>query len=155
VRALVALLTLPIVLTGVALAAPVAFVGAGDGARELLLPLDDGGRFRYTYEQSIYGVPVVEELVRTGELIRIERVRSPDIRSVEYFRWDGTIRRAQDAYVQDAPENGVRELVIRVTPAGQQRLVTRARTVPLRETFGDTVVHVRPVVLPLLSTVLP
>ncbi len=146
---------MPIVLTGVALAAPVSVLAATDGTRELALPLVDGGSFRYTYRQSIYVVQVVEELVSTPDGIRIARVRSTDVRAVEYFRWDGPIRDDHGSYVQDAPANEVKELQIRVTPGGEQRIVVGTRSISLRDAFGDAVVHVRIVYRPLVATVLP
>lgn len=123
--------------TGAALAAPVGVLTASDGARELTVPLGDGERLRYSYLQSVYQAPVVEEQERRANRFWVLRVRSPDLRAVEYFRWDGPVRRDGDAYIQDAPPNEVSQLVIRVTAANAQRLEGAHWAIDLPGQFGD------------------
>jgi hypothetical protein len=133
-----------LVVTGAALAAPVPVLAISSGGDEVLGRLDDGEAVTYSYRQSIYDVPVHEEFVRTGDVIDLLRVRSPDIRSVEYFRWDGNI--VQDgggSWVEDAPPSEHPELVIRVTTLGQQRIASSRWTVVLRDRFGESIVTVR------------
>lgn len=129
-------------LTGVALAAPVAVLRIDPGG--VVVPVGPDGRYDYSYQQSIYLVRVVEEHEDLGDALRIARVRSSDIRAVEYFRWDGEIRRDDGAYTQEAPPNRVPALVIRVTAEGAQRLRAGAADVALRDRFGETVVRVTP-----------
>ena len=135
-----------LVSTGVALATPVAVLRVDPGG--LLYALDDGAHYEYSYQQSIYQVPVIEEHVRVGDTLRIVRVRSRDLRAVEYFRWDGEIRRDGDEFVQDAPPNHVAALTIRVTADGAQRLRGAGFDVSLRAQFGEFVVTVTPVYVP-------
>ncbi|MEA2660670.1 MAG: hypothetical protein QOH08_242 [Chloroflexota bacterium] len=141
-----------VVLTGVAVAAPVAVLRIDPGGHAYRLA--DGERYEYSYLQSIYQVPVIEEHVRNGDTLSIVRVRSRDRRAVEYFRWDGEIRHLGDEFVQDAPANGVAALTIRVTAEGAQRLRGAGFDVVLRDAFGETVVTVTPLSLPRLLTVL-
>jgi len=131
-----------VVLTGVALATPVAVLRIDPGGYRYALA--DGERYEYSYEQSIYQVPVIEEHVRDGDMLR----------AVEYFRWDGQIRREGDEFVQDAPPNRVPALVIRITTEGQQRLRGASFDVPLRDRFGETVVTVTPTHVPRLQALL-
>jgi len=140
------------VLTGVALATPVSVVRVDPGGR--LYALADGERYEYSYQQSIYQVPVIEEHVRDGDELRIERVRSRDLRAVEYFRWDGRIRSAGDEFVQDAPPNHVPQLVIRVTTEGAQRLRSASFDLALRAELGESVVTVTPLEVPRLLALL-
>ena len=135
-----------VVLTGVALATPVAVLRIDPGGH--VVALADGERYEYSYQQSIYQVPVVEEHVREGDSLRIVRVRSRDLRAVEYFRWDGRIRYLGDEFVQDAPANLTAALSIRVTAEGAQRLRGAAFDIQLRATFGETVVTVTPAYVP-------
>jgi hypothetical protein len=135
-----------IVLTGVALATPVAVLRVDPGSH--LYALADGERYEYSYQQSIYQVPVIEEHVREGDTLRIVRVRSRDLRAVEYFRWDGAIRREGGEFVQDAPPNHVAALTIRITTEGTQRLRGAGFDISLRSQFGDTVVFVTPAHVP-------
>ena len=137
-----------VVLTGVALATPVAVLGVDPGGR--VYALGDAARYEYSYQQSIYQVPVIEEHVRAGDTLRIVRVRSRDLRAVEYFRWDGQIRREGDEFVQDAPPNHVSTFAIAVTPEGAQRLQGAGFDLVLRADFGDTVVTLTPTYLPWL-----
>jgi hypothetical protein len=140
--ALVALLIL--FATGVALATPVPVVLVGHSSRSLLGRLDDGEALTYSYRQSIYDVPVYEDFVRAGDRIELRQVRSPDIRSVEYFRWDGDIvQDAQGLWTETAPRSEHEELVIRLTPLGQQRITTPRWTLDLLAEFGDAVVTLR------------
>ena len=131
-----------LVLMGAALTAPVAVLRLDPGGH--LYALADGARYEYSYQQSIYQVPVIEEHVRDGDTLRIVRVRSRDRRAVEYFRWDGEIRRVGDEFVQDAPANHVAALTIRITAEGAQRLHGSDLDVVLRSIFGETVVTVTP-----------
>ena len=82
----------------------------------------------------------MEEHVRDGSALRIVRVRSRDRRAVEYFRWDGEIRREGDEFVQDAPPGHVDALNIRVTAEGAQRLRGAGFDISLRSALGETVV---------------
>jgi hypothetical protein len=129
-------------LTGVAFATPVAVLRVDPGGHAYGLP--DGERYEYSYQQSIYQVPVIEEHVRAGDTLQIVRVRSRDLRAVEYFRWDGRIRQEGDEYVQDAPPNHTGALAIRITREGTQRLRGEHFDLALRAQFGETVVNVRP-----------
>jgi hypothetical protein len=135
-----------VVLTGVTLATPVAVLRIDPGGR--LYPLADGEPYEYSYQQSIYQVPVIEEHTRSAETLRILRVRSRDLRAVEYFRWDGRIRREGDEFVQDAPANGTAALIIRITTEGTQRLRGASFDIDLRASFGESVVIVTPVYVP-------
>ena len=135
-----------VVLTGVALATPVAVLRLDPGGR--LYALADGERYEYSYQQSIYLVPVIEEHVREGDTLRIVRVRSRDLRAVEYFRWDGQIRREGAQFVQDAPPNPVAALTIRITTEGAQRLRGAGFDISLRSQLGETVVTVTPTYVP-------
>jgi len=135
-----------VALTGVVLATPVAVLRVDPGGH--LYALADGERYEYSYQQSIYQVTVVEEHVRDGDTLRIVRVRSRDLKAVEYFRWDGQIRREGEEFVQDAPPNRVGALVIRITTEGQQRLRSATFDVSLRDRFGETVVTVTPAYVP-------
>jgi len=140
------------VLTGVALATPVAVLRVDPGGR--LYALADGERYEYSYQQSIYQVPVIEEHVRDGDQLRIVRVRSRDLRAVEYFRWDGRIQSLGDEFVQDAPPNHVPALVIRVTTEGAQRLRGASFDLVLRAELGETVVTMTPLEVPRLLALL-
>lgn len=137
-----------VVLTGVAFATPVDVLRLDPGG--YVVPLASGERYEYSYEQSIYQVPVIEEHIRTADTLGIERVRSTDLRAVEYFRWDGKIRRAGAELVQDAPPNHVGALTIRITHEGTQRLRGARFDIMLRERFGENVVTVTPVHVPAL-----
>jgi hypothetical protein len=135
-----------VVLTGVALATPVTVLRVDPGGH--VYALADGERYEYSYQQSIYQVPVVEEHAREGDMLRIVRVRSRDLRAVEYFRWDGPIRREGDEFVQDAPPNHVGGLTIRITTEGMQRLRGAGFDISLRSQFDDAVVSVTPTHVP-------
>jgi hypothetical protein len=141
-----------VTLTGVAFATPVAVLRLDPGG--FVVPLADGGRYEYSYEQSIYQVPVVEEHVRVADTLGVVRVRSTDLRAVEYFRWDGRIRRAGDDFVQDAPPNHAAALIIRITALGTQRLRGAGFDVPLRDRWGENVVTVTPESVPALFALL-
>ena len=145
----VALVVVLVVLTGVAAATPVAVLRIEPGGH--LYALGDGERYEYAYQQSIYQVPVIEEHQRVGDTLRIVRVRSRDLRAVEYFRWDGQIRRVGDEFVQDAPSNSVPALVIRITTEGAQRLRGAHVDITLRDDFGETVVTVTPAHAPAIA----
>ena len=139
-------------LTGVAFATPVAVLRVDPGGH--VYPLADGERYEYSYQQSIYQVPVIEEHVRVGDTLQIVRVRSPDLRAVEYFRWDGRIRQQGDEYVQDAPPNHVAALAIRITHEGTQRLHGAHIDLSLRAQFDEIVVTVRPEHVPAVFALL-
>jgi hypothetical protein len=141
-----------VVSTGVALATPVAVLRVDPGGRLVALP--DGARYEYSYQQSIYQVPVVEEDIRSGDSLRIVRVRSRDLRAVEYFRWDGQIRREGDEFVQDAPPNQVTTIAIAVTREGAQRLRGAGFDIVLRAEIGDAVVTLTPTHVPRLFTLI-
>ena len=141
-----------VVLTGVALATPVAVLRVDPGGR--LYALDDGARYEYSYQQSIYQVPVYEEHFRSGDALRIVRVRSTDLKAVEYFRWDGEIRREDDEFVQDAPANHVSSIAIAVTREGAQRLRGDGFDLVLRAEFGETVVTLAPTYVPRIVALL-
>ena len=134
-----ALATVIVTLTGVALATPVAVLRVNG----YVYPLADGEHYEYSYQQSIYQVPVIEEHLRSGDSLQIVRVRSSDLRAVEYFRWDGRIRRDSDEFTQEAPPNRVAALVIRITHEGTQRLHGGHFDLSLRTQFDETVVTVR------------
>jgi hypothetical protein len=131
-----------------ALAAPVGVLEVTDGRKSDVRPLDDREPFIYSYIQSVYNVPVVEEQVRSGGLLRIVRVRSSDIKAVEYFRWDGPIREDDAGYVQEAPRYEVAQLLIRITAPNDQTIRTSRWSIDLPTRFGETVVTVRPLWLP-------
>ncbi len=145
----IALAVVIVVLTGVAAATPVAVLRIEPGGRAYALA--EGERYEYSYEQSIYLVPVIEEHQRVGDTLRIVRVRSRDLRAVEYFRWDGQIRRVGDEFVQDAPSSSVPALVIRVTTEGAQRLRGAHFDIALRAELGETVVTVTPAYAPAIA----
>jgi hypothetical protein len=90
-------------------------------------------------------VTVFEELAREGNGLRIQQVRSSDIRSVEYFGWKGEPGRSEGLWTEDSPRTVAAdpELVIRITPAGEQALSTSRWQVELRPRFGESVVRVR------------
>jgi hypothetical protein len=155
-RGLIALLGALILVTGVALATPVPVLTVSDGTAECVGPLDDGEAMRYSYRQSIYDVAVWEEFERDGDRIELQRVRSKDIRSIEYFRWDDPIVQEPDGWwASAAPPSDSSELVIRIAPLGQQRITTARWTCDMLPRFGETVVRVRadrrPFVLTLLA----
>jgi len=129
----------------VALAVPVPVLTVSDGKTEFVRPLDRAEPLQYSYRQSIYEVTVFEELAREGSDLRIERVRSSDIRSVEYFGWKGEPAQSNGLWTEDSPRSVAAEgeLVIRITPAGEQTLSTSRWRVVLKPEFGETVVRVR------------
>ena len=133
-----------LIATGAALAAPVPVLAMDDGSREIVVPLEEGDALTYSYRQSIYDVPVYEEFVRHGDAIDLLRVRSPDIRSIEYFHWDEDPTQDPDGlWAADAPPSEHQELVIRIAPLGQQRMTTPSGSYALLPLFGETVVTVR------------
>jgi len=145
-NALVALVAAVVTAAGVALAIPVSVLTVSDGTTEFVRPLDPAEPLQYSYRQSIYEVTVFEELAREGSDLRIERVRSSDIRSIEYFGWRGEPSRSEDGlWSEDSPRSVAadRELVIRITPAGEQAFSTSRWRVVLKPEFGETVVRVR------------
>jgi len=155
-RGLVALLGALTLVTGVALATPVPVLTVTSGAAECVGPLDDGEAMRYSYRQSIYDVPVWEEFTRDGDRLELLRVRSQDIRSIEYFRWDEPILQEPDGWwASAAPPSESSELVIRIAPLGQQRIATARWSCDMLARFGETVVTVRadrrPLALMLLA----
>jgi hypothetical protein len=155
-RGLIALLGVLLLVTGVALATPVPVLTATSGATECMGPLDDGEAMRYSYRQSVYDVAVWEEFQRDGDNLELRRVRSKDIRSIEYFRWDAPIAQEPDGWwASAAPPSDSSELVIRIAPLGQQRITTARWTCDMLARFGETVVNVRaerrPFVLTLLA----
>jgi hypothetical protein len=125
-----------------------------DGQTAVGVVLTDGGRYTYAYVNSIYGAPVEEQHVRTGDQLRITSVRSADIRAVEYFRWDSRIAREGEWYQQSAPPNASYRLTIRITPPYHQVLSGPGWTVDLAERFGDGIVEVAPTRLSILLVLL-
>lgn len=153
-RAGVVIGAIVVIATGVALAAPVPVLAMGDGSKEIVVPLDEGEALTYSYRQSIYDVPVYEEFVRHGDAIDLLRVRSPDIRSIEYFHWDEDPTQDPDGlWAADAPPSEHQELVIRIAPLGQQRMTTARWSYPLLPMFGETVVTIRVAHRPLVLRV--
>jgi hypothetical protein len=143
-RGLLALLGALTLGTGVALATPVPVLMVSNGTAECMGQLDDGEAMRYSYRQSIYDVPVWEEFKRDGDRLELLRVRSTDIRSIEYFRWDDPIVQESDGWwTSAAPPGDSSELVIRIAPLGQQRLATARWICDMLARFGETVVTVR------------
>ena len=154
-KGLIALLGALTLVTGVALATPVPVLTASNGTAEWMGPLDDGEAMRYSYRQSIYDVPVWEEFKRDGDRLELLRVRSQDVRSIEYFRWDDPIVQESDGWwVSAAPPGDSRELVIRIAPLGQQRITTARWSCDLLARFGETVVTLRADRRPLGLTLL-
>ena len=154
-RGLLALLGALTLVTGVALATPVPVLTVSDGRAECVGPLDDGEAMRYSYRQSIYDVPVWEEFKRDGDRLELLRVRSTDIRSIEYFRWDNPIVQESDGWwASAAPPGESSELVIRIAPLGQQRITAARWTCDMLARFGETVVTVRADRRPLGLTLL-
>lgn len=154
-RALPALLFGSVLVTGVATVTPVSVLTLSDDRREIALPLDDGEVLEYSYEQSVYLARVFEEFERTGDRLELLRVRSTDIRAVEYSRWDGEIRQDRDGlFTQDAPPGELRDLVIRITPGRGQTMQTARWTRGLESIFGDGVVRVRAERRSFLATLL-
>ncbi len=152
-RGLIALLGALILVTGVALATPVPVLTVSDGSTECVGPLDDGEAMRYSYRQSIYDVAVWEEFERDGDRIELQRVRSKDIRSIEYFRWDDPIVQEPDGWwASAAPPSDSSELVIRIAPLGQQHITTARWSCDMLARFGETVVNVRAERRPLVLT---
>lgn len=154
-KGLIALLGALTLVTGVALATPVPVLTASNGTAEWMGPLDDGEAMRYSYRQSIYDVPVWEEFKRDRDRLELLRVRSQDVRSIEYFRWDDPIVQESDGWwVSAAPPGDSRELVIRIAPLGQQRITTARWSCDLLARFGETVVTLRADRRPLGLTLL-
>ena len=134
--------------TGAALASPVGVLEVTDGRAAEVRTLGDGDSLAYSYIQSVYDVLVTEEHERAGGLLRMNGVRSSDIKAVEYFRWTTPIRQDGSDFVADAPSYEVPEFVIRITAANAQTLRTVSWSLDLPARFGETVVTVRPLWLP-------
>jgi len=144
-RAVLAALALSVIVTtGAAAAAPVGVIRATDGSRECVAPLADGATFHYRYVQSMYEQPVVEDLVRRGDRIAVLRIRSSELRAVEYYRWDTPIRRDGEAYVQEAPPYDTDRLTIRVSPPYAQRIDGAGWSCDLEALFPGELVTVAP-----------
>ena len=135
------------------LARPVGVLAVSSGGDEWLGRLDDGERFGYAFQHSIYQAMVEEELQRDDGRLRTLRGSSPDIRAVEYFGWEGRIRSEDGRYVQDAPAVAVPYVLIRVTAEGRQRLAASRWDLELRSRFGDALLDVRPAYRPFASVV--
>jgi len=146
-----------VTVAGVALATPVSVLTVSDGATEFVGTLDPEEALHYSYRQSIYQVTVFEDLARQGTGLRIQRVRSSDIRSIEYFGWRGEPTQSEGLWTEASPPTVAVDsaLVIRITPAGEQALSTSRWRIELKPRFGETVVRVRaedrPWVLALLE----
>ena len=143
--ALVALGAAILTAAGVALATPVSVLTVSDGATEFVGTFGREEPLQYSYRQSIYQVTVFEEIARDGTGLRIQRVRSSDLRSIEYFGWKGEPAQTDGLWTEESPRTVAvdPELVIRITPAGEQALSTSRWRVDLRPRFGETVVRVR------------
>ena len=143
--AFVALGAAIVTVTGVALATPVSVLTVSDGATEFVGTLDPEEALHYSYRQSIYQVTVFEDLARQGTGLRIQRVRSSDIRSIEYFGWRGEPTQSEGLWTEASPPTVAVDpaLVIRITPAGEQALSTSRWRIELKPRFGETVVRVR------------
>src|SRR5436190_1144234 len=85
---------------GVALVTPVPVITVADGRSQFVARLDDREAYVYSYTNSVYDAPVFEQHQRSDDQLGITSVRSPDIRAVEYFRWEGDITRTDGAYEQ-------------------------------------------------------
>jgi len=134
--------------TGAALAAPVGVLEVTDGRDVEVLPLADGEPLTYSYIQSVYNVLVVEEHERAGGLLRMDGVRSSDIKAVEYFRWTTPIRQDGAEFAASAPSHEVPEFVIRITAPNAQTLRAGSWSLDLPARFGESVVTVKPLWLP-------
>jgi len=154
VRALGPVLFIVAAAIAVALAAPIPVLTIGYGTRQATFWLDEDQTYVLSYVSSLYGAPVEELHYRKGDRLMVASVRSPDIRAVEYFRWESRIYQLDDKYVQFAPPNGVARLSIQVTPAYQLRIATAHRAIDLGEVFGETRVEVAPQRLPVLTALL-
>ncbi len=144
-NAFVALGAAIVTAAGVALATPVPLLTVSDGVTEFVGTLQREDALQYSYRQSIYEVTVFEELAREGTGLRIQRVRSSDIRSVESFGWKGEPVQRDGLWTEESPRTVAvdPELVVRITPAGEQTLSTSRWRIDLRPRFGETVVRVR------------
>jgi len=143
-RALLALAAIALLGTGVVLLTTSVPVLTVSGDRNgFIAYTPDGDKVVYSYRQSIYHVTVWEEFERTGDKLRLMRVRAEDIRAVEYFRWDSPIRQESTYFVADAPPTEVKELVIRISPGAEQRMRASGWSIFLDERFGDAVITVR------------
>ena len=154
-RALLALAAIALLGTGVVLlttSVPVLTVSGGRNPFISYTP--DGDKVVYSYRQSIYQVTVWEEFERTGDKLRLMRVRAEDIRAVEYFRWDSPIRQESQYFVAEAPPTEVEQLVIRISPGAEQRMRASEWSIFLDERFGDAVITVRLERPPVLLAVL-
>lgn len=141
-----------VALVGAALAAPFPILELSTPGRTLVAPLA-GAAFAYVYRQSIYDVPVREELRVTDDgSVAIDRALSSDIRALEYFRWPGRAESAGSGMLAwRAPENATGELRIVVVKKGDQAIETGVREVALADAFGeDASVTVRPGRRPLI-----
>lgn len=106
--------------------------------------------FAYTYRQSIYDSLVREHLRATRDGIVIERASSPDLRSLEYFRWPGGPTQAGATLEWRAPVlPPLRELSLAIVERGEQELDTGVRRVTLRDALGLGGVTVRASYRPL------
>jgi len=148
VRASALVILAAAIATGAALAAPVGVLEVTDGRATEIRALDDGDSISYSYIQSVYNVLVVEEHERDGGLLRMDRVRSSDIKAVEYFRWTTPIRQVGDEFVAEAPTYEVPEFTLRITAPNAQTLRSGSWSLDLPARFGETVVTVRPLWLP-------
>jgi hypothetical protein len=152
-RTALAVAAIGITIVVAAAALPVPVLMLSDGAREVVASLEEGEALTYSYRQSIYDVPVYEDFVRHGDAIDLLRVRSPDIRSIEYFHWDGDPQMGDDGlWAQDAPPSEHAELVVRLAPLGQQRLTSPRWSYALLPIFGESVVTIRVARRPFAAT---
>lgn len=153
-RAALAALALGVIVTaGAAAAAPADVLRATDGRAECVAPLAEGATFHYRYIQSIYEKPVVEDLERRDGRIAVRRIRSTELRAVEYYRWDTPIRRDRDTYVQEAPPYSTDRLTIRVSPPYAQRVDGPGWACDLEALFPGEIVTVDPGTRPALTLI--
>jgi hypothetical protein len=137
-----------------ALAVPVPVLTLTDGRTQIVERVDDGGTYVYAYVNSVYEAPVEEHHVRHGDMLSITSASSPDIRAVEYFRWDGEPSREGSLWQQRAPANETGRLTIRVTPRYAQRIAGDGWSVDFAASFGDGVVAVTPRRMPVAIALL-
>lgn len=107
--------------------------------------------FASTYRQSIYDVPVREELRATRGGILIERAVSADLQALEYFRWPGGPTMRSDGLLEwRAPAlEPLGHLALAVVDRGYQELDTGVRRVRLEDAVGIGSATVTPAYRPL------
>lgn len=148
-----AALLITVLCGGAALAAPLPVLELDGGGRRVYA-VDPGAAFVYEYRQSIYDAPVEEHFRVEDGRLRLLRVRSLHPAALEYFRWPGDVRADGGWLSIDPPGPGgvvEDELVIRVAPAGAQRLRTGTGHVVRLDGTGAELLRVRASTRPLLA----